>query len=74
MLAVFLFASCKEEIKSQSVNPIPVEEMVVRAVDCAVGSRYSGTVETENETSLSFSLSGTIRQLPVKVGDRVRRG
>ena len=74
MLAVFLFASCKEEIKSQSVNPIPVEEMVVRAVDCAIGSRYSGTVETENETSLSFSLSGTIRQLPVKVGDRVRRG
>lgn len=35
---------------------------------------YSGTVEEETGTALSFSVNGTIQQLNVKVGDRVRKG
>ena len=35
---------------------------------------YSGTVEEENGSALSFTTGGTIMQLRVKVGDRVRKG
>ena len=38
------------------------------------GSNYSGTVEEENGTALSFSTGGTLMQLRVKVGDRVSKG
>lgn len=55
---------------------VKVKEMTVGVVstvsnDC---SRYSGTVEEENGTALSFTAGGTITMLKVKVGDRVRKG
>ena len=40
----------------------------------ATGNNYSGTVEEENGTALSFSTVGTLTQLRVKVGDRVTKG
>ena len=35
---------------------------------------YSGTVEEDASTALSFAVAGTIRQLNVKAGDRVSKG
>ncbi len=36
--------------------------------------KYSGVVEAENGSSLSFSVPGTVVRLSVSVGDRVRKG
>ena len=54
-------------VKLLTVGDAPVENM-------ATGSSYSGTVEEENGTALSFSTGGTLMQLNVKVGQRVAKG
>ncbi len=35
---------------------------------------FSGTARADQESKLSFKVAGTISHIPVKVGDRVRRG
>lgn len=59
------------------VDTVKVKEMIVGDSDPFSASGdfgYSGTVEEENGAILSFTQGGTIKQLRVKVGDRVRRG
>lgn len=83
MFASSLLVSCGKKADGQaSEKPVKVKEMVVGA-GCftadgsqadEVGINYSGTVEEENGVALSFATGGTIKQLRVKVGDRVRRG
>ncbi len=89
LLASSLLVSCgkKDEASNQS-EAVKVKEMLVSEVGLAAtnGSStanysqtdgdfdYSGTVQEENGAVLSFSQVGTIKQLRVKVGDRVRRG
>lgn len=55
-------------------QPIAVREITVGTSASASDYNYSGTVEEENATPLSFTLGGTITSLRVKVGDRVGRG
>lgn len=59
------------------VDTVIVKEMIVgeNGISSAFGNfGYSGTVEEENGVMLSFAQGGTIKQLCVKVGDRVHRG
>lgn len=75
LLCSFLLVGCGKQDKAQeNVNAIKVKEMVVGNSTSQGEYNYSGTVEEENGTSLSFTMGGTIMQLRVKVGDRVRRG
>lgn len=73
-LIALCLSGCKEGTNETTEPPIPIKEMVVTPTTAPTGNRYSGTVESENETALSFSSPGTIGQLNVKVGDRVRKG
>ena len=87
-MAVTIFASsllvgCGKKTDGQTdAEPVKVKEMVVGTGGLTadgsqaggVGTNYSGTVEEENGVALSFATGGTIKQLRVKVGDRVRRG
>lgn len=62
---------------SAPVDTVKVKEMIVGEAGTPSESGdfgYSGTVEEENGAVLSFSQGGTIKQLRVKMGDRVRRG
>ncbi len=72
-----LLVSCgkKQEVQS-STEPVAVKVMTIGTESpiAASGYGYSGTVEEENGASLSFTTGGTILQLKVKVGDRVRKG
>lgn len=83
MFASLLLVGCGKKIDGQvNAEPVKVKEMVVgidglTADGLQVGTmyaKYSGTVEEENGVALSFATGGTIRQLRVKVGDRVHRG
>ena len=88
MLASSLIVSCGKKADEQvKTEPVKVKEMIVgeggltadgsQADGTGIaspGANYSGTVEEENGVTLSFSMGGTIKQLRVKVGDRVRRG
>ncbi len=77
--ASLMMTSCSSkgnEAKGDATqDAILVEEMTIGTASSSYGDfNYSGTVEEETGTALSFSMGGTIRQLNVKVGDRVRRG
>ena len=83
MFASSLLVGCGKKMDGQAdAEPVKVKEMVVGTGGLtadgsqagAMGANYSGTVEEENGVALSFATGGTIRQLRVKVGDRVRRG
>ncbi len=76
-----LLLSCgNSESKQDAVEAVKVKEMTVDASAGAFSSvadgnyGYSGTVEEENGSALSFTTGGTIMQLRVKVGDRVSKG
>ncbi len=78
---LLLLASCSGKGNSANDNgsdvqtTVTVKEMIVGGDTSASGDfNYSGTVEEETGTALSFSIGGTIRQLNVKVGDKVHRG
>ncbi len=77
-LSLLLLASCgKKEMKNDAVEAVNVKEITVGEGSASASAGdfgYSGTVEEENGTSLSFTAGGTIMQLRVKVGDRVSRG
>lgn len=72
---VLFFASCGEnQERTRTDRVVKVKEMTVGETSISGESRYSGTVEEENATSLSFSSAGTVKQIRVKVGDRVAKG
>lgn len=74
LLALTLTGCTKKEETKQEVKPVTVKTMTVGTVPMSTDYRYSGVVEEETARALSFSTGGTIQQLTVKVGDRVRRG
>ncbi len=76
LVSLSLAACGKKQETQTAVETVTVKEMTVGTDSplMASGYGYSGTVEEENGASLSFTTGGTILQLKVKVGDRVRRG
>lgn len=74
LCSILLMGCGKQEKAQEQVSAIKVKELVVGNCIAQGEYNYSGTVEEENGTSLSFSMGGTIVQLKVKVGERVHRG
>ncbi len=78
LLASSLLVSCGKKEAQATVEPVKVKEMIVgeggSLPHASADFDYSGTVEEENGSSLSFTTGGTITQLRVNVGDRVSKG
>ena len=78
MVALSMVVGCSDKIGTDApVDTVKVKEIIVGEGGMSSASGkfgYSGTVEEENGAVLSFSQGGTIKQLRVKVGDRVSRG
>ncbi len=78
-LLAFLAVGCSKKQEAQTTAEAVKVKVITIGTDGATSSAqnaygYSGTVEEENGSSLSFTAGGTILQLKVKVGDRVRKG
>lgn len=68
-------AGCQNGSDRQLENkPVKVKVMQVSALTMNKGRCFSGTVEEEKSTSLSFSVMGTVKSLHVGVGERVKKG
>ena len=77
VMASSVVAGCSDKPNAAAAaEAVTVKEMTVGAETAAglPGYAYSGTVEEENGAQLSFTAGGTITQINVKVGDRVRKG
>lgn len=74
-ILVILLTGCHEkEPAATSIPPVKVKTMTVRQEQTVPTGSYSGTVEEENGTLLSFSTAGTVQQLYVHLGQRVKAG
>ena len=75
LTAVMLSACNAENNKGQAADEaVRVEVTQVKAATADRTSRYSGTVEEENGTLLSFAVGGTVSRVLVDEGDRVGKG
>lgn len=75
-LAGILLTSCGAGDKSDkaSAEAIKVKVTTISPTTVDGKSAYSGTVEEENATLVSFSVAGTVKSIHVGLGDRVRKG
>jgi len=76
LVLIFSLSSCAgkrtEEALPEFIKPIKYAQ-VVRAGQVN-RQTYAGTVQSSKEAQLSFKVNGNINYLPVKIGDRVRKG
>lgn len=66
---------CQGDVEKPKANePVKVKAVVVKDYAYVNLMRYSGTVEEENGTSLSFAVAGTIKTMNVRLGQHVSAG
>ena len=74
-LAFIIVGGCNQDADNLSSTdpPIrPVRYIVLKSESQDLSRTFSGTAEAEQEAILSFKVSGTLKSIPVKVGDRVK--
>ncbi len=79
LVCLFLVAagcgSTENETREETATAVrPVRYIVLEPVTQTVNQRFSGTAQAKKEAVLSFKVSGTIENIPVKIGDRVSKG
>lgn len=70
-----LLAGCQGKgYRTEGPSPVPVEVMVAKSDVPAFDKHYSGTVEEESGTPLSFATAGTVQELHFHLGQKVQKG
>ena len=72
--AVLFAWSCAEEVEAPEPVIRPVRTHQVETSNGGDRAIYAGVAQAGIESRLSFRVNGTVEQIGVKVGDRVRRG
>lgn len=72
VLPILLFiTACDEKQKTQTEAPLrPVRTIVASASDGITGRDFPGIVIAENRADIAFRVSGKLKELPIKEGDR----
>jgi RND family efflux transporter MFP subunit len=71
---ILLLISCKKESAKPQKVIRPVRFQQVSIKKGGLVRTFSGTTQAGIESKLSFKVSGTVQQLAVKVGDKVKKG
>jgi RND family efflux transporter MFP subunit len=72
-VAVLSFVGCsEEEVKKEVIRPI--KAMQVGGVEAFTGRWFPGKAKAAQQANLSFRVAGTLNELPVSVGDEVKKG
>lgn len=74
LLGAFLISGCKKEQETEGVSAVKVITEKVKYSLANGQQGFSGTVEEENSSSLSFATGGTVREIYVSQGQMVKRG
>lgn len=73
-ILVMMSGCGSREQASQQVDPVKVKVMTVVSSVRNETVRFSGTVQEENGSALSFPLMGRVKSVQVDLGSRVRQG
>ncbi len=72
LLLTLSLCACTEELEPPAIEILrPVRYVDVSAPNEAATRVYSGSAEADEIADISFKVSGTLRERPVSVGDRV---
>ncbi len=77
LTAATFLAACGSKTQTQEPAPATVSGVAIETVHAQAGPEYYeavGTVKPETSSVLGAEISGTVRKVLVKAGDRVRRG
>lgn len=73
-VAAILFSGCARTEKAQPAPPVKVTVQPVSFSHAEGGRSFSGTVEASKNSTVSFSVPGTITDIYVEEGQRVAKG
>ena len=74
LLCCALLQGCSSADKSAERNPVSVSVMIVESTAVSRSRSYSGTIEEENGSALSFAVAGTVKAVHALEGQRVSKG
>lgn len=74
LMACLGLAGCEATNEVGAPSLRSVRTMTVEPTSAGTQRTFSGTSRSKLESRLSFKVSGTLQTLPIKVGDRLRRG
>jgi len=74
ILSSFLLSGCGQEDVQEQQKLRRVKVLEVKANTQGQVRSFSGLAKGQMEANLSFKLAGTISSLPVKVGDKLKKG
>jgi RND family efflux transporter MFP subunit len=72
--AMLTFVACGEKEVTQKDTVKPVKAIQVGDEQAFGGRWFPGQAEAAEEANLSFRVSGTLQEFPVKLGEEVRKG
>ena len=67
-------SSCEQEVVESPVVIRPVRYQEVTPLTGGKEYSFTGAAKAGVESKISFKVGGTVRELPLKVGDRVKKG
>lgn len=73
LAAALLLGGCEDEPEEPEVIR-PVRYVVVEGQDSATQRTFSGVAKSGQESRLSFQVSGQVLEVPISVGDKVKKG
>ncbi|MCZ6807617.1 MAG: efflux RND transporter periplasmic adaptor subunit [Deltaproteobacteria bacterium] len=71
--ALLTIAGCEDKAEEPEVIR-PVRYVIVEGSDAAKQRTYSGVAKAGRESRLSFQVSGQVLEVPINVGDTVKKG
>jgi RND family efflux transporter MFP subunit len=74
LLAALAMTSCEPEAESAAPEVRPVRTVTAVKQDVGETVTYTGRIQAENETRLSFRIAGRMVERSVNIGDRVKPG
>jgi RND family efflux transporter MFP subunit len=74
LASLVLLSGCGKNSPSVEKKPIEVKVTTVQRSDISSRQSFSGTIEEENGSELSFPVAGTVKHVAVSAGQRVSKG
>lgn len=77
LASIVIFSGCKHHDSPRVADPVKVEVKIIGepgSADPTSGNNYSGTVISNEESMVGFSVPGKITHIYVKEGQKVRKG
>lgn len=74
IVIIYGLSGCQQNTKETTETARPVKAILVAQGSGYTGRAFPGRAKASKEVDLSFNVSGTLNQRPVKVGDVVKQG